>query len=396
MSLLPVEEALEKVLALVEPLGTEVVPLRAAVGRVMAEPTTARLTQPPFSASAMDGYWIDVADHLPGAVLRVEGEAAAGRAYAGTPTPGQAVRIFTGAPVPGPSGVVVLQENVTREGDMITLPQQLETHDNIRPQGQDFAQGESFCPERPLTARDLGLLAAMNVSEVTVRRRPVVAIIATGDELVMPGEEPGPDQIICSNSFIIAALAERLGADARMLPIARDDRDSLRTVFELAKGADLVVTSGGASVGAHDLVGEVAEELGLERSFWKIAMRPGKPLMAGRMGDAAMLGLPGNPVSATVCAELFLRPMLRKLAGLPPESRVQKAELATDSGPTGPRTHYMRATLEPGHPLPRVTPFDNQDSAMLSILSQADCLLIRPLGDGPRKAGDTVEILPLD
>lgn len=396
MSLLPVEEALEKVLALVEPLGTELVPLRAAVGRVMAEPASARLTQPPFSASAMDGYWLDVADHLPGAQLRVEGEAAAGRAYDGTPTPGQAVRIFTGAPVPGPNGVVVLQENVTRDGDTITLPQELETHNNIRPEGQDFAQGESFAPARPLSARDLGLLAAMNVSEVTVRRRPVVAIIATGDELVMPGEEPGPDQIICSNSFIIAALAERIGAEARMLPIARDDRDSLRIVFELAKGADLVVTSGGASVGAHDLVGEVAEELGLERSFWKIAMRPGKPLMAGRMGEAAMLGLPGNPVSATVCAELFLRPMLRKLAGLPPENRVQQATLATDTGPTGPRAHYMRARLEPGAPLPRVTPFDNQDSAMLSLLSQADCLLIRPLGDGPRRAGETVEILPLD
>lgn len=396
MSLLPVEEALEKVLTLVEPLGTERVSLRHALGRVMAEPATAQLTQPPFSGSAMDGYWLDAADHLPGATLTVEGEAAAGRGYEDQPKPGQAVRIFTGAPVPGPNGVVVLQENVTREGDTITLPQELDSNTNIRPKGQDFAQGESFCPDRPLTARDLGLLAAMNVPAVTVRRRPIVAIIATGDELVMPGEEPGPDQIICSNSFIVAALAERMGAEARMLPIARDDRDSLRTVFDLAKGADMVVTSGGASVGAHDLVGDVAEELGLERSFWKIAMRPGKPLMAGRMGEAAMLGLPGNPVSATVCAELFLRPMLRKLSGLSPETRVKQAILATDTGPTGPRTHFMRATLVPGDPLPRVTPFDNQDSAMLSLLSQADCLLIRPIGDGPRKAGEAVEILPLD
>ncbi|OWY10254.1 molybdopterin molybdenumtransferase MoeA [Thioclava sp. F42-5] len=394
--MLPVEEALEKVLTLVEPLGTERVSLRHALGRVMAEPATAQLTQPPFSGSAMDGYWLDAADHLPGATLTVEGEAAAGRGYEGQPKPGQAVRIFTGAPVPGPNGVVVLQENVTREGDTITLPQELDSNTNIRPKGQDFTQGESFCPDRPLTARDLGLLAAMNVPALTVRRRPIVAIIATGDELVMPGEEPGPDQIICSNSFIVAALAERMGAEARMLPIARDDRDSLRTVFDLAKGADMVVTSGGASLGAHDLVGDVAEELGLERSFWKIAMRPGKPLMAGRMGEAAMLGLPGNPVSATVCAELFLRPMLRKLSGLPPETRVKQAILATDTGPTGPRTHYMRATLVPGDPLPRVTPFDNQDSAMLSLLSQADCLLIRPIGDGPRKAGETVEILPLD
>ncbi|KFE33549.1 gephyrin-like molybdotransferase Glp [Thioclava atlantica] len=393
--MISVEEALEKVLALVEPLGTERVALRSALGRVMAEPAVARLTQPPFSASAMDGYWIAAEDHKPGATLRVEGEAAAGRAYSGPLAPGQAVRIFTGAPVPAPGGVVVLQEHVTREGDTITLGETLETHDNIRPQGQDFAKGETFCPTRALTARDLGLLAAMNVAAVTVRRRPVVAIIATGDELVMPGEEPGPDQIICSNSFIVAAIAESAGAETRMLPIARDDRDSLRTVFDLAKGADLVVTSGGASVGAHDLVGEVAQELGLERSFWKIAMRPGKPLMAGRMGGAAMLGLPGNPVSATVCAELFLRPMLARLQDLPAQTRTREAELACDTGPTGPRTHYMRARLEPGTPMPRVTPCDNQDSAMLSVLSDAACLLIRPKDDGPRRAGEIVEILPL-
>lgn len=394
--MLSVEEALEKVLALVTPLGCETVALRDARGRVMAAPATAQLTQPPFSASAMDGYWIAAPDHRPGARLRVEGEAAAGRGYQGPLAQGQAVRIFTGAPVPAPGGVIVLQEHVTREGDTITLAQDLETHSNIRPEGQDFKRGDSFHPKRPLSARDLGLLASMNVAELSVYRRPEVAVIATGDELVMPGETPGPDQIICSNSFIVTALAEDAGARVRLLPIARDDRESLRTVFDLAKGADLVVTSGGASVGAHDLVGDVAGELGLERAFWKIAMRPGKPLMAGKMGDAAMLGLPGNPVSATVCAELFLRPMLAKLQGLDPAPRIEPAELAVDVAPTGARTHYMRATLSPGDPLPRVTPFAAQDSSLLGVLATADCLLIRPKDDGARQAGTRVDILRLD
>ena len=393
--MLSVEEALREVLALVEPLGSETVPLRRALGRVMAAPATAKLTQPPFSASAMDGYWLAAEDHTPGAVLRVEGEAAAGRGYTGPRAPGQAVRIFTGAPVPDAGGVVVLQENVTRDGDTITLAAQLDTNTNIRPEGQDFWAEDTLCPERPLTPRDIGLLASMNVPDVTVRRRPEVAIIATGDELVMPGETPGPDQIISSNSFIIAALVELLGGTPRMLPIAPDDRDSLRAVFEMARGADLVVTSGGASVGAHDLVGEVAAELGLERSFWKIAMRPGKPLMAGRLGDGAMLGLPGNPVSAMVCAELFLRPMLQKMQGLAPAHRTELAELASDVAATGPRTHYMRARLLPGSPVPRVEPFDNQDSALLSVLSSADCLLIRPKDDGARTAGTQVEIIRL-
>jgi molybdopterin molybdotransferase len=235
----------------------------------------------------------------------------------------------------------------------------------------------------------------MNVPEVTVYRRPVVAIIATGDELVMPGETPGPDQILCSNNFVLAALAEAAGAEVRMLPIARDTEASLRTVFGLAEGADLIVTSGGASVGEHDLVGKVATDLGLERAFWKIAMRPGKPLMAGRMGRAAMLGLPGNPVSATVCAHLFLLPMLAAMQGLPGVHRTARAVLGADTGPTGPRTHYMRARLGPTDGLPVITPFDSQDSARLGILAEADALLIRPLGDGPRRAGEVVDYLPI-
>lgn len=392
--MISVAEALEKVLALVAPLPPERVGLRAARGRVLAEPAFAALTQPPFDASAMDGYWLAEADHRPGAVLRVEGEAAAGRGYAGALSPGQAVRIFTGAPCPAPGGVVVLQEDVTREANTLTLPTKLSASNNIRPRGQDFAQGSTFFPRAPLTARDLGLLAAMNVAEVAVHRRPVVAIMATGDELVMPGESPGPDQIICSNNFVLAALCEAAGAEVRMLPIARDSEASLHFAFSLAEGADLIVTSGGASVGEHDLVGKVAGDLGLERAFWKIAMRPGKPLMAGRMGGAVLLGLPGNPVSATVCAELFLKPMLARLQGYDAPPAPLKAVLAEDVGATGPRTHYMRATLTATEGLPRIAPFASQDSALLGVLSQADALLIRPLGDGPRRAGELVDYLP--
>ena len=394
--MIPVSEALDKVLALVAPLPTETVALRAARGRVLAEPVAAKLTQPPFDASAMDGYWLAAADHRPGARLTVVGEAAAGHGHTGPLAPGQAIRIFTGAPCPAPGGVVVLQEDVTREGDTLILPATLGQSTNIRPRGQDFAEGTPFFPRHPLGARELGLLAAMNIAEVPVIRRPVVAVIATGDELVMPGETPGPDQILCSNNFLIAAMAEAAGAEVRMLPIARDDAASLRMVFGLAKGADLIVTSGGASVGDHDMVGAVAAELGLERAFWKIAMRPGKPLMAGRMGEAAMLGLPGNPVSATVCAKLFLEPMLAAMQGLPAGHRTARAVLGADTGPAGPRTHYMRARLASGGDGPPViSPFGNQDSALLGVLAEADALLIRPADDGPRAKGEVVEYLPL-
>jgi molybdopterin molybdotransferase len=234
----------------------------------------------------------------------------------------------------------------------------------------------------------------MNVPELHVARRPEVAIIATGDELVMPGDTPGPGQIICSNSFALAAMAEAAGAVARLLPIARDNAASLRQVFDLAAGADLIVTSGGASVGDHDLVATVAAEMGLQRSFWKIAMRPGKPLMAGRMGNAAMLGLPGNPVSAIVCAHLFMRPLLDAMQGLPGVVTPQQAVLQSDLAPNGPRRHFMRAKLLPGTP-PRIVAFAGQDSALLRLMSEADALLIRPEGDGARQAGEMVPYLAI-
>ncbi|MDR0807587.1 MAG: molybdopterin molybdotransferase MoeA [Gemmobacter sp.] len=391
--MIPVEEALARVLALARVTESETVPLGKAAGRWMAAAVSARRDQPPFAAAAMDGYAV-IGPAVAGQSFRVIGEAAAGHGFAGPVGPGEALRIFTGAPVPEGATQVVLQEDVTRIGDRITLAT-ASGNMNIRPAGSDFRRGATIAPHR-VAAADLALFAAMNLADLEVRRRPVVAVIATGDELVMPGEAPGPDQIIASNSFAIKALAEAEGAEVRLLPIARDSEASLAAVFGLAGGADLVVTIGGASVGDHDLVAKVAGGLGLERAFYKIAMRPGKPLMAGRLGAAVMLGLPGNPVSAIVCAHLFLRPLLRAMQGDPaPAPRPRRALLGIDTGPAGPRSHYMRACLAEGETLPVITPFGNQDSAMLTLLADARALLIRPLGDGPRKTGEVVEYLPL-
>lgn len=391
--MISVEEALARVTALAPTLPCETVPLAAAAGRVMAEPAIARLTQPPFAASAMDGY--AVAEPVrPGDRLAVTGISAAGHAFPGRVGPGEAVRIFTGAPVPDGATRVVIQEDVTAEGQTILLGAGLDGATNIRPMGQDFRAGDSLPPRR-LRPADLALIAAMNIDQVTVRRRPVVALIATGDELVMPGETPRPDQIIASNGFALKAMAEAEGAEVRMLPIARDTEAELATVFGLAEGADLIVTIGGASVGDHDLVGKVAGDLGLERAFYKVAMRPGKPLMAGRMMGAAMLGLPGNPVSAIVCGHLFLLPLIRAMLGLSPAHPLRRATLGAGVDANGNRTHYMRARLSPGPGLPAITPFDRQDSALLSILSQADALLVRPIGDGPRSTGTEVDYLPI-
>ncbi|TCM81467.1 gephyrin-like molybdotransferase Glp [Rhodovulum steppense] len=390
--MISVEAALARVCALVAPLPVEEVPLAQAAGRVLARPVAARLTQPPFDTSAMDGYAIAEPDARPGATLDVIGTSRAGEGFVGALAPGQAVRIFTGAPVPQGAARVVIQEDVTRTGDRITLGDRLDRGTNIRPAGADFAAGDALSAPRRLRPADLALAAAMNLPALPVHRRPDVAIIATGDELVMPGEVPGPDQIVASNGFGLKAMVEAEGGIGRLLPIARDTEASLKTVFGLAEGADLIVTIGGASVGDHDLVGKVAADLGMEQAFYKVAMRPGKPLMAGRMGKAAMIGLPGNPVSALVCATLFLLPVLRVMQGLPTAPAPRRtARLACDLDANGPREHYMRARITADG----IAPFDRQDSALLTILSEADALIVRPPGDGPRRAGEAVEYLPL-
>lgn len=395
--MITVAEAQTLCLALVRPLGAENVPLTQAAGRVLAADVVAGRAQPPFAASAMDGYALRSQDCQSGAVLRVVGEAAAGHAWHGQVCEGEALRIFTGAPVPLGADRVVIQEDVHRTGDRITLGDRLDMGTNIRPQGADFAADYTLTAPRRLNASELALLAAMNAGHVPVRRKPEVAIIATGDELVMPGEDPRDDQIIASNLFALKAMIESVGGHVRLLPIARDTEASLLTVYEMAMGADLIVTIGGASVGDHDLVAEVAGRFGLKQSFYKIAMRPGKPLIAGAFADGTpYLGLPGNPVSAIVCGHLFLLPMLRAMLGLrevlPP---IMHATLTAGVDGNGPRAHYMRAHLTDGPKGREVTAFDRQDSSLLTVLSEANALLIRPPHDGPRGTGDVVEVLPL-
>lgn len=373
-------------------LGTEAIALRHAAGRTLAAPVVADRDQPPFAASAMDGYAVQGDDLKPGATYRVAGEAAAGHLWNGSLQTGEALRIFTGAPVPDGLTHVVIQEDVDRDGEIITVTDGLDAKTNIRPAGADFPAGFTLDAPRVLTPADLALLAAMNAGQVTVARKPTVALMATGDELVMPGETPRPDQIIASNVFALAAMVDAAGGAARILPIARDTDAALTEGFRLAAEADLTVTIGGASVGDHDLVRPMAEAAGFDIAFHKIALRPGKPLMLGHRKGAAFVGLPGNPVSAIVCGHLFLLPMVRALLGQEdPLPQTLTAKLTQDIGGNGPRTHYMRAHLDGD----RVTPFDRQDSALLTVLQQANALVVRPPDDGSRVAGDHVEVMPL-
>ncbi|WP_298557285.1 gephyrin-like molybdotransferase Glp [uncultured Aliiroseovarius sp.] len=390
--MITVNEALDAIFDLVTPCGTEDVPLAEAAGRALAAPVTATRLQPPFAASAMDGYALNGVEADPEAMFRVIGESAAGHGFDGCVGPGECVRIFTGAPLPEGTNRVIIQEDVTRKGNLVTLARKLDKGPHVRPAGADFKPGDTIPAPRVLTPADLALTAAMNVPTLTVSRKPVVALLATGDELVMPGEVPGPDQIIASNSFGLKALIEANGGHARMLPIARDNADSLRTALNLAADADLIVTIGGASVGDHDIVGAVAAEMGMDQSFYKVLMRPGKPLMAGRMGDAVMIGLPGNPVSSMVCGHVFLVPALRAMQGLGEAAAPRHhAVLTADIGPNGPREHYMRARVDNGE----ITVFDSQDSALLSVLAQANALLVRPVSAPALAAGARVEYLPI-
>ena len=388
--MITVTDALDRLFALVQPLPSENVPLTLAAGRVLANSVSARRNQPPFAASAMDGYAIR-ADFVPGSTLTIIGEAAAGRGFAGQVRSGQTVRIFTGAPMPDGTDIVAIQEDVTRSSGQITLGPDVGPA-NVRPMGADFRIGDTLSAPRRISPADIALLAAMNIAEVPVTRRPVVAIIATGDELVQPGEVPGPDQIIASNSYGLQALLRGLGAEARLLPIARDSLESLAFVLKLAEGADLILTIGGASVGDHDLVGQATDIAGMQRAFYNVAMRPGKPLMAGRIGPSMMIGLPGNPVSAMVCGHIFVAPVICAMLGLPAIAAPrQHAPLAIALAANGPREHYIRARHTPDG----VAAFDKQDSSLLSVLLAADCLIVQPAGDGPRAVGDMVQIIPI-
>jgi molybdopterin molybdotransferase len=396
--MIPVAEALARCLDQVAVISTETVATVNANRRVLRQDAIAPRDHPPFAASIMDGYACQNSDAVSGATLRIMGEAAAGHPWEGTISQGEALRIFTGAPMPAGADRVIIQEDVTRDGDVITLGTQLSPEQFVRPIGADFTAGQTMAAPRIINSADLGLLAAMNVAEVTVSQRPKVALITTGDELVMPGATPKPGQIIASNAIALQAIVQDTGGIANVLPIAMDTRADIMAAFQQADDwrANIIVSIGGASVGDHDLLAACAVDWGAQLAFHKIAMRPGKPLIAGARGKTAYLGLPGNPVSAIVCGHLFLRPMIRKMQGrhdvAPPETR---AVLTHDISANGPRAHYMRAHMTQDGVTQVVTPMDRQDSALLSVLTQANALLIRPPHDPARKAGEHVKVIPL-
>jgi len=398
--MISVDEALNRITGTMPIMPVEQIALSDTLGRVLAEDIAARRTQPPMAVSAMDGYAVraeDVQD-LP-ATLEVIGAAPAGEAYPGTLRPGQAVRIFTGGPVPDGADAIVIQENTTTEANSVTVIEGKTTVGRyVRPAGLDFAEGQTLLSAgRALTARDVGLAAGMNVPWIKVRRKPLIALLATGDEIVMPGDPIGPNQIVSSNGLALASFITAAGGRPIDLGISPDSRDALKAMAAGARGADMLVTTGGASVGDHDIVQSVLGEVGLELDFWKIAMRPGKPLIFGRIAETPILGLPGNPVSALVCALIYLGPAIRAMLGLgdggaPTASAVLGRDLAANDE----RQDYLRSRLEPGPGGTMVaTPSDAQDSSMFATLAHAQCLVVRAPHAPPAKAGDVVTILPL-
>nr|WP_085787244.1 gephyrin-like molybdotransferase Glp [Ketogulonicigenium robustum] len=386
--MLPVDEALARILRLGAALPPEDVALPDALGRVMASAAVADRDQPPFSTSSMDGY--AVADGAArGDSLLVIGESAAGQRFAGSVHAGTAVRIFTGAPLPDGAHRVIPQEDVSRAGDTITITDDQSSR-FVRAQGDDFQAGSTYFPRRPLRPADLGLLASMNAATVRCHRRPRVAIIPGGDELVQIGAHAGPDQIVASGDLAVAAMVEQAGAIAQRLPIARDNAPSIRAAFDAAAGADLIITIGGASVGDHDLIAPTARAMGAEIDFHRIALQPGKPLMAGKMGDAVFIGLPGNPVSAQICTMVFILPLLSVMSGLDAAPLpTQKVRLAADLPANGNRQHYMRVFTGPDG----VTPVRSQESNLQSLLAAADGVIVRPIAAPPAKVGDLVDFI---
>ena len=400
MALLPVAEALARVTDGLVPLEAERVALGAASGRVLAEDLGARLTQPPFDASAMDGYAARAADvtTLP-ATLKLIGVSAAGAGFEGQVGKSEAVRIFTGAPVPQGADTIVIQENAEESNGIVTVKSVEEAGQHIRPRGLDFQEGEILLAAGTrLGPRELLLAAAMNHAELPVRRKPKVAILATGDEVVPPGSELGKDQIVSSVPTGLATLIEREGGEAMSLGIAKDDPESLVTLARAGSAADILITIGGASVGERDLVASALKPEGLQLEFWKIAMRPGKPLLYGRLGNQRVLGLPGNPVSALVCAYVFLVPMLRRMLGLVDDARsLPEAVVGVAVEANGPREHYMRATSQWREDGTRVVrPLPSQDSSLVAELARADCLIVRAPGAAPLAQGARVRVIPFD
>ena len=397
MTLVSVDDALTRTLKELGPLDVERVPTAEAHGRVLAETLSARLTHPPFDASAMDGYAVRLDDlaSLP-ATLEVIGESAAGSRFGGKLGPGQAVRIFTGAPVPGGADTIVIQEDTDAHDDKVVV--RATGGQYIRPRGQDFSEGEGLLKEGTrLGARALMLAATMNYSALPVRRKPRVAILQTGDELVPPGSILGEDEIVSSVRYGLGPLIDAEGGLAQDLGIARDEPTSIAAHIQAAKDADILVTVGGASVGDRDLVREVLRHEGFELVFAKVAMRPGKPVFYGRLARLPVLGVPGNPVSALVCSYVFLKPMLRAMLGVRSEDRPNaEAVLGTALPENGPRQHYLRATSTWAEDGTRIVyPLRSQDSSLVAALAKADCLIVQPQRDPGAAPGARVKILTL-
>ncbi len=397
--MISVDEARSRILAGLRPTAAEIVPLAGAWGRVTAQPVAARLTQPPQDVSAMDGYALRAADGVLGATLDVVGSAPAGHPWPGTLGTGQALRLFTGSIIPAGADAILLQEDATREGERVTVNEAVVARRHIRRAGQDFASGDVLVPAgKLLNAREIGLMAAGNHPWVAVHRRPRVAILATGDEIALPGEPIPPGGIVSSNSHALAALVQACGGEAVVLPVAPDDSAAIAAAAAGARSCDIMVTTGGASVGEHDLIQSALAPAGLVIDFWKIAMRPGKPLIHGALGDVPLLGLPGNPVSSLITAILFLLPALRVLSGLPgAQPPVGQAVLGADLPANDHRADHLRSRLSldsAGNAV--VTAFTRQDSAMLRLLAESDALILRAPHAPAAKIGEIVPIIRLD
>ncbi len=399
MPLLPVEEALRRILEGVSPLPAETVPLMRAQGRVLAEDVAATRDQPPFDASSMDGYAVRAEDVTePPVTLRVIGEAPAGHALDRAIGPGEAARIFTGGPLPEGADTVIMQEHTKRQGDAVTILKGAPKGTFVRPRGMDYRAGEVLLKAGwRLGARAINLAASLNRPTLKVRRRPRVAILATGDELVLPGATPRADQIIASNSFGLAAFVQAEGGEPADLGLAPDDVDAIAERLEAGREADVLITIGGASVGDRDHVREAFAKVGVALDFWKIAMRPGKPLIFARRGEQRILGLPGNPVSSLVCALVFLRPLLAALLGMEHDPRMATARLGTDLPANDERQDHLRCRLDRAEDGTLIAhPFPRQDSAMLRLFTEADGLIIRPPHAPPAQAGEAVPVLLLE
>ncbi|MFT8890558.1 MAG: gephyrin-like molybdotransferase Glp [Acetobacter papayae] len=399
--MLDVATARARILSGIVACGQETVPLGSALGRVLGLDVHARRANPPVSVSAMDGYAARAQDATEGAVLHVVAEAPAGHPTAHVIQPGECVRLFTGSQIPAGADTIIIQENTQREGDRITLTQPSAPGRFIRMQGQDFAQGICLLQAGTrLGPKEIGLAAASGHAWLTVTRKPRVSVLSTGDEIALPGDPVREDGIFNSALFMVTACLQQAGAEVLMLPSARDTTRSLTEAFAQARQSDMLVTIGGASVGAYDLVRQSLTDIGLTLDFWKIAMRPGKPLLSGHIGSTPIIGLPGNPVAALVCSTVFVAPAIQRMMGMAVADTLptEPAILGVDVGPNDQRQDFLRATLSNAlapDSLPVVTPFASQDSAQLHILAQSQALIIRAPHAPAAAAGSPCQIVRL-